>query len=189
MTRIHMPPERTSITRKNAVGGFEFFVVVGFVDKTSAEPGEVFVNIAKEGSTLGGLYASMALAISMALQHGTPWESLAVHFRDSMFDPSGPGLEPGVFYTSLMDGVARTIDAILESRKRELVGTSLSEPPARARRRSPSRHRPPSATPSPSAGGPSLFDPSRPGSPDNVPSPPDHPPSSEPARLPVPPSA
>lgn len=85
--RRRMPDTRQSITHKFDVGGHEGYLTVGlFEDGT---PGEVFITMAKEGSTIGGLMDVMGTQTSMALQYGVPLESLVRKFAHMRFEPSG----------------------------------------------------------------------------------------------------
>ncbi len=68
--RHRLQDERTSVTHKFDVGGHEGYITVGLYP--SGDPGEIFITMAKEGSTVSGLMDSFALAVSMALQHGVP---------------------------------------------------------------------------------------------------------------------
>lgn len=85
--RRRMPAERRSITHKFRVGNQEGYLTVGLYE--DGTPGEIFVKMAKEGSVLAGLTDSFALAISMALQYGTPLKVLVDKFAHTRFDPSG----------------------------------------------------------------------------------------------------
>lgn len=87
-TRIKLPDERPSITHKFSVGGFESYLTVGFYPDTM-KPGETFITIAKEGSTISGLFDTIATLISMSLQSGVPLKTLVRKFKDMRFDPSG----------------------------------------------------------------------------------------------------
>lgn len=111
MERKHLPDTRSGITVKNQVGGMKFYVTVNFYDDCPLTPGEVFIIIAKEGSTLGGLCEALAVTISLALQFGVPWEALSRKYRYSKFDPYDDK------YTSLISAVADTVDNIVATRK------------------------------------------------------------------------
>jgi len=87
-TRIKLPDERPSITHKFSVGGFESYLTVGFYPDTM-KPGETFITTAKEGSTISGLFDTIATLISMSLQSGVPLKTLVRKFKDMRFDPSG----------------------------------------------------------------------------------------------------
>jgi ribonucleoside-diphosphate reductase alpha chain len=86
-SRRKLEAERQSITHKFSIGGHEGYITVGlFEDGT---PGEIFIVMAKEGSTISGLMDSFATAISMALQYGVPIKVLIDKFAHSRFEPSG----------------------------------------------------------------------------------------------------
>lgn len=114
-----LPQCRESITLKNAVGELEFYVTVGFYDDQPRRPGEVFIHLAKEGSTLGGVTQALALAISQGFHYGVPWRDFRKHMFYSSFAPSGPSLDGSVVYPSLTHAIAHTVDMILERRARE----------------------------------------------------------------------
>jgi ribonucleoside-diphosphate reductase alpha chain len=85
--RRHLPDERRSITHKFRVGDQEGYVTVGLYDEGA--PGEIFVNISKEGSTIRGLMDAVAMLTSIALQYGVPLENLVAKFRGVHFEPAG----------------------------------------------------------------------------------------------------
>src|SRR6266446_5909117 len=68
--RRKLPDERKSVTHKFSIGGHEGYIIVGMYDE--GEPGEVFIKMAKEGSTLSGFMDGLALSISIGLQYGVP---------------------------------------------------------------------------------------------------------------------
>lgn len=83
--RRRLPATRDSITHKFSINGHEGYLTVGmFEDGT---PGELFINMAKEGSTVGGLMDGIGVLTSMALQHGVPVESLAAKLEQTRFEP------------------------------------------------------------------------------------------------------
>ena len=85
--RRRLPPTRNSITHKFSVGGHDGYITVGlFEDGT---PGELFISMAKEGSTIGGLMDVIGTETSMGLQYGVPLEVLVEKFSHSRFEPSG----------------------------------------------------------------------------------------------------
>ena len=104
--RRHLPDERESITHKFRVGEQEGYVTVGlFEDGT---PGEVFLKIAKEGSTVSGLTDAVALLTSIALQYGVGLEKLASKLEQTRFEPYGITSNPDIpFATSVLDYVFR----------------------------------------------------------------------------------
>ena len=87
-TRIKLPDERPSVTHKFNVGGFESYLTVGFYPDTM-KPGETFLIAAKEGSTISGLFNTIATLISVCLQSGVPLKTLVRKFKDVRFDPAG----------------------------------------------------------------------------------------------------
>jgi len=85
--RRKLPDERESITHKFSIGGHEGYITVGkYEDGT---PGEIFITMAKEGSTISGLMDSFATMTSLALQHGVPLQLLVDKFTHMRFEPSG----------------------------------------------------------------------------------------------------
>ncbi|MBI4158404.1 MAG: vitamin B12-dependent ribonucleotide reductase [Candidatus Yanofskybacteria bacterium] len=94
-TRIKLPDERPSITHKFSVGGFESYLTVGFYPDTM-KPGETFITTAKEGSTISGLFDTMATLTSMCLQSGIPLKTLVKKFKDMRFEPAGFTSNPDI---------------------------------------------------------------------------------------------
>ena len=85
--RRHMPSTRQSLTHKFSVGGHEGYITVGlFEDGT---PGELFITMAKEGSTIGGLMDCIGTQTSLCLQYGVPIDALVEKFSHMRFEPSG----------------------------------------------------------------------------------------------------
>jgi len=98
--------ERMSITHKFNVGGHEGYITVGLYP--SGSPGEIFITMAKEGSTVSGLMDSFSCAISLALQHGVPLKMLCEKFAHTRFEPSGWTNNPDIgFAKSIMDYIFR----------------------------------------------------------------------------------
>ncbi len=107
--RRHLPDERRSVTHKFRVGEQEGYVTVGLYEE--GLPGEIFVNISKEGSTIRGLMDSVAVLTSVALQYGVPLESLVTKFRNVHFEPSGMTSNPRIpTATSLVDYIFRWLE-------------------------------------------------------------------------------
>jgi len=104
--RKRLPDERQAITHKFSVGGQEGYITVGlFEDGT---PGEVFLTIAKEGSTISGLMDVIATQTSLALQYGVPLKDLVRKFINTRFEPAGVTNNPQIrFATSIIDYVFR----------------------------------------------------------------------------------
>ncbi|HXM77375.1 MAG TPA: vitamin B12-dependent ribonucleotide reductase, partial [Thermoanaerobaculia bacterium] len=85
--RRKLPDERRGITHKFNVAGHEGYVTVGLFD--DGKPGEIFLRMSKEGSTISGLMDSFATAISLTLQYGVPLEALVNKFTHMRFEPAG----------------------------------------------------------------------------------------------------
>jgi ribonucleoside-diphosphate reductase alpha chain len=105
-TRRKLPDERQAITHKFDVAGHEGYITVGlFEDGT---PGEIFLVMAKEGSTISGYADAFAQAISYALQYGVPLQALVDKFSHVRFEPSGMTKNPEVrFAKSIVDYIFR----------------------------------------------------------------------------------
>ena len=86
--RKRLPDERNSYTHKFSVGGHEGYLHIGLYPDTG-QPGEIFITMAKEGSTISGLMDAFATSISIALQYGVPLEDLCSKFSYMRFEPSG----------------------------------------------------------------------------------------------------
>src|SRR6187431_472049 len=85
--RRRLPDDRTEIGRKFKVGDYEGYIHVGLYD--DGTPGDIFVDIAKEGTTLAGLMNSFMIAVSLGLQYGVPLEVYVSKFSHMRFEPSG----------------------------------------------------------------------------------------------------
>ena len=107
--RRRMPDERAAITHKFRVGEQEGYMTVGmFEDGT---PGEVFINVSKQGSTVSGLMDTVAMLTSYALQYGVPISELASKLKNTRFEPSGPtGNKEIPLSTSIVDYVFRWLE-------------------------------------------------------------------------------
>ena len=102
--RQRLPDERHSLTHHFSAGGQEGYVTVGLYE--DGLPGELFIRIAKEGSTVSGLMDSFATAVSLALQYGVPLRVLCDKFSHTRFEPSGWSGNPKIGYAkSLTDYV------------------------------------------------------------------------------------
>jgi len=122
--RKRFEPSRYGITKKRQVGGMQFYVIVNFYADTH-EPGEVFAIVAKQGSTVAGMVDAWVTTISIALQHGVPWERLRDKYVGHVFDPQDtPTYEDGkrVGFTSLVDAIAKTIDEAVTENKSVWAG-------------------------------------------------------------------
>ena len=104
--RRRLPAERQAVTHKFEIGGHEGYLTVGLYEDGS--PGEIFVKMAKEGSTVSGLMDSFATAISLALQYGVPLKVLVDKFSHTRFEPSGYTGNPEIpIAKSIMDYIFR----------------------------------------------------------------------------------
>jgi ribonucleoside-diphosphate reductase alpha chain len=104
--RHRLQEERASITHKFNVGGHEGYITVGLYP--DGMPGELFITMAKEGSTVSGLMDSFACATSLALQHGVPLKLFCEKFAHTRFEPSGWSSNPEIgFAKSIMDYIFR----------------------------------------------------------------------------------
>ena len=104
--RHRLPEERASLTHKFAIAGHEGYITVGLYP--NGQPGEIFIRMAKEGSTVSGLMDSFATAASLSLQHGVPLKVLCEKFAHSRFEPSGwTGNEQIGYAKSIMDYIFR----------------------------------------------------------------------------------
>jgi ribonucleoside-diphosphate reductase alpha chain len=104
--RRKLPAERNSITHKFSVGGHEGYITVGMYK--DGLPGEIFIKMAKEGSTLSGIMDAFALSVSISLQYGVPLRALVDKFVNSRFEPSGYTPNPQIRYAkSIVDYIGR----------------------------------------------------------------------------------
>ena len=151
--RLHQ--ERASITHKFSIGGHEGYITVGMYP--GGEPGEIFITMAKEGSTVSGLMDSFALAISIALQHGVPLKLLCDKFAHTRFEPSGWTNNSDIGYAkSIMDYIFRWLQLrFVEGRQGELFEGLRPKPIAaiQAVEEAPAVAPAPTADKRPAAGG------------------------------------
>ncbi len=108
--RRKLPDERRSITHKFSIGGHEGYITVGMYD--DGAPGEIFITMAKEGSTISGLMDAFATAVSFNLQYGVPLKFLVDKFAHVRFEPSGwTGNQQIPYAKSIMDYIFRWLGA------------------------------------------------------------------------------
>ncbi|MEO8595619.1 MAG: vitamin B12-dependent ribonucleotide reductase [Candidatus Solibacter sp.] len=108
--RRKLPDERRSITHKFSIGGHEGYITVGMYD--DGAPGEIFITMAKEGSTISGLMDALATAVSFNLQYGVPLKFLVDKFAHVRFEPSGwTGNQQIPYAKSIMDYIFRWMGA------------------------------------------------------------------------------
>ena len=104
--RRRLPDERLAITHHFSIAGHEGYLTVGVYEDSS--PGEIFITMAKQGSTISGLMDSFATAVSLALQYGASLEVLCRKFTHMRFEPSGWSGNPKIGYaTSIVDYIFR----------------------------------------------------------------------------------
>ncbi|MBS1803207.1 MAG: vitamin B12-dependent ribonucleotide reductase [Acidobacteria bacterium] len=107
--RHRLQEERASVTHKFSIAGHEGYITVGLYP--TGQPGEIFIKMAKEGSTVSGLMDAFATSISLALQHGVPLRVLCEKFAHTRFEPSGwTGNEQIGYAKSLMDYIFRWLN-------------------------------------------------------------------------------
>jgi ribonucleoside-diphosphate reductase alpha chain len=133
--RRKLPAERDSITHKFSIGGHEGYLTVGKYE--DGAPGEIFIKMAKEGSTLSGIMDAFALSVSISLQYGVPLKALCDKFVNSRFEPSGYTGNPEIrFAKSVVDYIGRWLGRKFispEYPEGSIAGEkagSLSAPPA-----------------------------------------------------------
>ena len=126
--RRKLPDERRSITHKFDIAGHEGYITAGMYE--DAQPGEIFITMSKEGSTISGLMDSFATAISMALQYGVPLRVLVDKFSHMRFEPSGFTKNPDIpIAKSIMDYIFRWLASkFLDREAQQEVGIVKEEP-------------------------------------------------------------
>jgi len=122
LTRRRLPAERQALCHKFDIAGHEGYLHVGFYEDGS--PGEIFIKMAKEGSTVSGLMDTIGVLTSMALQFGVPLEILVQKFSHVRFEPSGFTKNPDIpMAKSLIDYIFRFLGArFLKGEQRAAVG-------------------------------------------------------------------
>ena len=104
----HMPRKRKSSTFSFRVADCEGYVTVG--EFPDGRPGEVFISVSKQGSTLAGIMDAFAISVSMGLQHGVPLATFVRHFTNMRFEPAGMTDDPELrFAASLVDYIFRRL--------------------------------------------------------------------------------
>ena len=108
-----LPTTRRSITHKFAIAGHEGYLTIGLFEDGS--PGEIFIKVSKEGSTLSGLIQGFCRAFSLALQYGLTVQDAVDRFRGMRFDPMGPTNNPDIpEASSILDYIARYLELYYE---------------------------------------------------------------------------
>src|SRR5919204_1229814 len=126
--RRKLPDERRAITHKFDIQGHEGYITVGTYD--DGTPGEIFLVMSKEGSTISGLMDAFATSISLALQYGVPLEVLVKKFAHTRFEPSGFTKNPEIpIAKSITDYIFRWLASkFLSGAQQEAVGIIRREP-------------------------------------------------------------
>jgi ribonucleoside-diphosphate reductase alpha chain len=133
--RKRLPLDRTEVGRKFQVGDYEGYIHVGVYDDGS--PGDMFVDIAKDGTTLQGLMNSLMIAVSMGLQYGVPPEVYVSKLSHQRFEPSGMTNDPDIRVAkSIVDYIFRWFGKrFLTTEQQEEVGILSPEVKARLAQR------------------------------------------------------
>jgi ribonucleoside-diphosphate reductase alpha chain len=126
--RRRLPDERRSITHKFDIAGHEGYIIAGMYE--DGQPGEIFITMSKEGSTISGLMDSFATAISIALQYGVPLRGLVDKFSHMRFEPSGFTKNPDIpMAKSIMDYIFRWLASkFLDGDAQQEVGVVMRDP-------------------------------------------------------------
>jgi ribonucleoside-diphosphate reductase alpha chain len=152
-TRRKLPDERSAITHKFDIAGHEGYITVGLFE--NGQPGEIFLVMAKEGSTISGFADAFAQAISYALQYGVPLQALVDKFSHVRFEPSGMTRNPEIrFAKSIVDYIFRWLASkFLSNEAQYAAGVNGREPEMSG---SLTRTAEPAAVPAPQAAAPTT---------------------------------
>jgi ribonucleoside-diphosphate reductase alpha chain len=125
--RHRMPDTRTSLTHKFEIAGHEGYITVGLYE--DEQPGELFITMSKEGSTIGGLMDTVGTLTSIALQYGVPLESLVKKFAYQRFEPSGFTKNSDIRHaTSITDYVFRWLACQFIKGYKEATSPNRTQP-------------------------------------------------------------
>ena len=125
--RHRMPDTRNSMTHRFEIAGHEGYITVGLYE--DGQPGELFITMSKEGSTIGGLMDTVGTLTSIALQYGVPLESLVKKFAYQRFEPSGFTKNPDIRHaTSITDYVFRWLACQFINGYKEATSPSRAQP-------------------------------------------------------------
>jgi len=125
--RHRMPDTRTSLTHRFEIAGHEGYITVGLYE--DGQPGELFITMSKEGSTIGGLMDTVGTLTSIALQYGVPLESLVKKFAYQRFEPSGFTKSPDIRHaTSITDYVFRWLACQFIKGYKEATAPNRAQP-------------------------------------------------------------
>jgi len=125
--RHKLPDERRALTHKFSVNGHEGYITVGLYE--DGQPGEIFLVMAKEGSTISGLMDAFATSISLALQYGVPLKALVEKFSHTRFEPSGFTKNPEIpIAKSISDYIFRWLGSkFLSTEEKQALGIILRD--------------------------------------------------------------
>jgi ribonucleoside-diphosphate reductase alpha chain len=128
--RRKLPDERRAITHKFDIQGHEGYITVGLYE--DGKPGEIFLVMSKEGSTISGLMDAFATSVSLALQYGVPLEVLVKKFAHTRFEPSGFTKNPEIpIAKSITDYIFRWLASkFLTPTQQDAIGVIRREPEA-----------------------------------------------------------
>ncbi|MCA9292388.1 MAG: hypothetical protein KDA20_01085 [Phycisphaerales bacterium] len=105
-----LPPTRRSLTHKFSIGNHEGYLTIGLHE--DGTPGEIFLKMSKEGSTISGMCQAYCRALSIALQYGLSVQDAVARFKGMRFEPMGPTSNPRIpTAQSLVDYIARFLEA------------------------------------------------------------------------------
>src|SRR6266436_129769 len=144
--REKLQAERRSITHKFEVGGHKGYITVGMYE--DGRPGEVFIKMSKEGSTLSGFMDGLALSLSIGLQYGVPLKAMVDKLTNTRFEPSGFTQNPSIRYSSsVLDYIARWLGGKFLSSEylklraassdQDMIRPAIGSPAANAANRKP----------------------------------------------------
>ena len=105
---MNLPETRPSVTTKFKVENWEGYLIVSFYDND--QPGELFIHVAKEGTSISGLCDAVAALTSMMLQGGFAWKDIREKFAFTRFEPMDEN------YSSLLDCVAKKVSKVISER-------------------------------------------------------------------------
>jgi ribonucleoside-diphosphate reductase alpha chain len=126
-TRHRMPDTRMSLTHKFEIAGHEGYITVGLFE--DQQPGELFIQMSKEGSTIGGLMDTVATLTSLSLQYGVPLDSMVRKFAYQRFEPSGFTKNPDIRNaTSITDYVFRWLGCQFIPGYKEVTSPHKTQP-------------------------------------------------------------
>lgn len=124
--RRKLPDERKAITHKFLIGGHKGYIIVGMYEEGT--PGELFIKMSKEGSTLSGFMDGLALSISIGLQYGVPLKAIVDKLTNTRFEPCGFTENPAIPYSSsVLDYIARWLGGKFLSSEYLKPNTALNE--------------------------------------------------------------